>query len=387
MLASTWLTLGSLALAPAVLWGTTPVVSASAQRDSAQQARGTKTDRDADQARPERLPRGAQLDLLLERLGARVLAVDERLSSKAVQQLVRELGRASRVASDPQRERVVALLEELATRRAGHPDAARARLEAALALATVGCGDPARRTRSIAILEQIAGSDAPAALRRLAADRAWQLRNLVPGQPLPANLWADVDGNELNLEHLEGRVVVLRLWDPRDPAVRQRLERDRRLWRRFYDSRVTLIGIPKGLKGPELRRWIDDERLEWDQAFEDPKQPGTAQRWRLGGAGWTFVLDRQGTLRFAEPVVRVGERQLAGWIERLLREGRPDQDSQQRATRRPMDQRQDPNPEGASDRERAPRPAPHEPDQESHKKEGEIASGSASARSDPSGGK
>jgi len=117
------------------------------------------------------------------------------------------------------------------------------------------------------------------------------------GNPAPAYAATTLDGDELSLEELRGRVVVLNVWATWcAPCVRE-MPGLEELHRSYGEHQVAVLGasIDRGTAEPAVRRFVDEHDITFTILL-DPD--GTVEsRFRTIGVPETFLLDAEGTIR------------------------------------------------------------------------------------------
>ena len=177
--------------------------------------------------------------------------------------------------------------------------------------------------RGIALYESIEAAvtdpltgEAPDFLRR----SRLRIERLKVGQPMPRFVARDTAGNELRSAQLEGRVLVLRFWDPASAASLAAHRTDAAWVREYWDASFDLIGVATNEDRDAYLAQLEQLRFGGVQLFDGPistaladalaRQQGgfstagefdpsasITRRWGLPVPGSQFIVDARGRIR------------------------------------------------------------------------------------------
>jgi len=156
--------------------------------------------------------------------------------------------------------------------------------------------DPDRRARARARHDEVLARFPGTAQAAVSRDALWRLSRLAVGKVAPSFITRDVDGNEIRLDDLRRRVLVVEFWSTETPGARTWAAHRRSLVERHVDERFFLLGVCLDRDAQYFRRACESLEVDWTNAFEvDP----TAQSvWRVAEPGSNLVLDSKGVVRF-----------------------------------------------------------------------------------------
>ena len=137
------------------------------------------------------------------------------------------------------------------------------------------------------------------------------------GGPTPALRLPDLDGKEHALEAYRGKVVLINFWASWCIPCADEAADLEAAYRMYKDRDVVFLGID----------WLDNEAdarnylNKFDISFANGPdlQTKIGPTYRLSGVPETYVLDKQGNVRFTK-ISPVSTAELATWFEQLLQE-------------------------------------------------------------------
>lgn len=123
----------------------------------------------------------------------------------------------------------------------------------------------------------------------------------------------DLDGKEVTLASLRGKVVLLNFFSSRCAVCNKEAPRlEKELWPRYRDRGVAFVGIARTpLEGQKMREkhgltyalWVDREAVLFDR-FVDQAVP------------WNAVIDRDGTIKYTK--LGFEEKEIVETLDALL---------------------------------------------------------------------
>jgi peroxiredoxin len=127
-----------------------------------------------------------------------------------------------------------------------------------------------------------------------------------------------VTGKQLALSDLRGRVVLLDFWATWCPPCRLETPELQKLWQKYRDKGLVVIGISLDQEGaPVVRRFADDHKLTYWQVSD--AQGEIADKYGIRPIPTTYVVDTKGVIQYVQVGFGPGvERELAKRIEALL---------------------------------------------------------------------
>ncbi len=142
-----------------------------------------------------------------------------------------------------------------------------------------------------------------------------------PPAPAPAFAVTTIDGEEVSLDQLEGRVVMIYFMGLGCTSCAANLPDHKRLWDSHgEDARFAMLalnswavqGAPGESEG-DMREYRDEEQIGWDLAIPDAK---TLQDYGVRGTPTHFFIDHEGLVQSAGG--RLGYDALSTQVDRLI---------------------------------------------------------------------
>ena len=139
--------------------------------------------------------------------------------------------------------------------------------------------------------------------------------DLSVGKIAPEVVSKDLDGNEVRLTSLRGKVVVLDIWTTWCGPCRAMIPHERELVERLKDKPFVLVSISADKEKKALTDFLAKEKMPWTHWYNGI-EGGMVEDWEISGFPTIFVLDARGTIRFKN----VRGKQLEEAVEQLLKE-------------------------------------------------------------------
>lgn len=180
-----------------------------------------------------------------------------------------------------------------------------------LAIAQRAKGEEQKRLAQ-EILEMEGASAAVKAMARhvLAGTKPFQV-----GHPLDIRFTA-LDGREVNLAALKGRVVLVDFWATDCRPCVEETPNIKAVYEKFHAKGFEIVGISLDEKESALRRFIRDKSLPWPQYFDGKGWENRfALQYGIFSIPAMWLVDRRGNLRWTE-----ARHNLAGQVEALMAE-------------------------------------------------------------------
>lgn len=122
-----------------------------------------------------------------------------------------------------------------------------------------------------------------------------------------------VDGSEIDLSKLRGKVVLLDFWATRCPPCVEELPNVLATYKKFHDKGFEIIGISSDENEEILLRFVKARGITWPQYLDDYTQ--ISQHWKINGLPSMWLINKKGLVanKNARP-------DLEGEVARLLAE-------------------------------------------------------------------
>jgi thiol-disulfide isomerase/thioredoxin len=120
--------------------------------------------------------------------------------------------------------------------------------------------------------------------------------DLSPGQIAPEIVAKDVDGNEVKLSELRGKVVVLDIWTTWCPYCRAMIPHERQMSERLRNRPFAIVSISMDAKKETLANFLAKNKMPWPQWWVGSNSD-LAEDWNIEYYPTVFVIDAQGIIR------------------------------------------------------------------------------------------
>ncbi len=116
------------------------------------------------------------------------------------------------------------------------------------------------------------------------------------GQPAPEVVLHDVNGGEVRLSSMKGKVVVLDIWTTWCGPCNAMIPHEREMVERLKDKPFALIGISCDEEKSALVEFLAKQPLHWTQCWNGPTG-GIALAWEVSYYPTIYVIDAEGVIR------------------------------------------------------------------------------------------
>jgi len=138
-------------------------------------------------------------------------------------------------------------------------------------------------------------------------DHATQLAN---NTPLELKVTA-LDGSEINLANLRGKVVLLDFWATRCPPCVEEVPNVLAVYNKFHGKGFEIVGISTDENKEILIRFIKARGITWPQYLDENRQ--ISRHFKINGLPTMWLIDKKGLITNAN-----ARDDLQGNVEKLL---------------------------------------------------------------------
>jgi thiol-disulfide isomerase/thioredoxin len=154
----------------------------------------------------------------------------------------------------------------------------------------------------------------PRTLGETAKRELFALRNLRIGKVAPEAIGHDLEGKEVRLCSLRGKVVVLDIWTTWCGPCRAMIPHEREMVGKLKDKPFVLVSISADDTKEALTKFLEKESMPWSHWWNG--RQGITEDWNVKYFPTIYVLDAKGVIRFKD----VRGKELESGVEQLLNE-------------------------------------------------------------------
>ena len=136
------------------------------------------------------------------------------------------------------------------------------------------------------------------------------------GQRAPDFTLLSLDGTDVTLSNCRGFVVLLDFWRSTCPPCRTTMPLLESLRAEFANEGLVLVGVNLDASEAEARAYIEANNFDEFMILRGTLDEAQAVRDLYGveGIPHTFVIDRQGIVRYADHPIRLRDRHIEPWL-------------------------------------------------------------------------
>jgi thiol-disulfide isomerase/thioredoxin len=134
-------------------------------------------------------------------------------------------------------------------------------------------------------------------------DRAGEVRALIANPRLanvslaPGFSVKSISGDELSLEALKGKVVLLDFWATWCGPCRAEMPAVKEIWKKYKGNQFVIVGISQDHDRGALDRYLKEEGITWPQIYEASLQGRISRSYGVRAIPHTVLIDQEGAVR------------------------------------------------------------------------------------------
>jgi len=163
-------------------------------------------------------------------------------------------------------------------------------------------------SKNLILAVLVIGAAAPSVLGQTPAPRTPSPPAI--NAPLELRVTA-VDGSEIDLSKLRGKVVLLDFWATRCPPCVEEMPKVLGSYRKFRGKGFEIIGISTDENKEILTTFVKARGIQWPQYLDEKR--AISDRWQIPGLPTMWLVDKKGFL-----VNMDAQNNLEGNVEKLL---------------------------------------------------------------------
>ncbi len=163
------------------------------------------------------------------------------------------------------------------------------------------------------LASELAASGVPPSIAEDAGSMLKRFERL--GKPLAFKFTA-LDGREVDLDGMRGRVVLIDCWATWCPPCLREMPHVKAAYEKFHSKGFEVVAISSDDDREALEKFVKENRIPWPQYFDGKGELNRfALQFDVGGIPTMWLVDRKGALRDLNAV-----KNLSGKIEKLFNE-------------------------------------------------------------------
>jgi thiol-disulfide isomerase/thioredoxin len=108
-----------------------------------------------------------------------------------------------------------------------------------------------------------------------------------------------IDGKDLSLEGLKGKIVLLEFWATWCGPCRMEMPEVRRIWEKYRGNRFQLVGISLDEDREALNQYLTRMHITWPQYYESDGKVDVSGLYGVHAIPENFLIDQDGIIRAA----------------------------------------------------------------------------------------
>jgi thiol-disulfide isomerase/thioredoxin len=136
------------------------------------------------------------------------------------------------------------------------------------------------------------------------------------GAAAPETVGRDLDGKEIKLSDLKGKVVVLDFWATWCPPCRAMIPHTNQLFEKMKGKPVVIVSVSADNKQEDLTKFLKTNKMPWTHWFDGPNG-SVGQLWGIRAYPTIYVIDHKGVVRHHQ---EGGSHAMDAVIEKLVKE-------------------------------------------------------------------
>jgi len=107
-----------------------------------------------------------------------------------------------------------------------------------------------------------------------------------------------ISGDDLSLERLKGKIVLLDFWATWCGPCRLEMPAVKEIWKKYRGDQFVIVGISLDQDRGALKRYLDSEGISWPQVYDRAGfESSVARLYGVRGIPHTVLIDQDGVVR------------------------------------------------------------------------------------------
>jgi len=116
------------------------------------------------------------------------------------------------------------------------------------------------------------------------------------GKPCPAVMGKDIEGGDVDLTTLQGKVVIVDFWGTNCPPCIEEFPNMRAVYKDFHEQGLEIIGIANDARTSDVSEFQQRMKLPWKMLLKEEVKDNVAERFNVVMLPSLFLVNRKGKI-------------------------------------------------------------------------------------------